>query len=123
MMHINPNSNRKNVFRNTYDNTLFKTILENKEKLPKFPFIVDIEVTNHCNLNCLFCGQQAMTRPKGFMSKEIFEKVVDECAKYSTPIRIIRWGEPFLHKEIIEFCKYIKSKNLPFTYNNKRSFN
>jgi len=86
--------------------------INNKAEIPEFPRIVDIELTNYCNNNCLFCGQQTMKRMKGFMSKKVFEKVVKECSGYNTPIRMIRWGEPFLHPNIIEFVRYIKSKNL-----------
>jgi len=112
-MFKNPNSKRENPFREVYDNEEFKTILQHKDTLPKFPFLVDIELTNHCDLKCIFCGQQVMTRHKGFMSEEVFKKVVDECSQHNTPIRFIRWGEPFLHKKIADFCKYVKSKNLP----------
>lgn len=113
MMFKNPNSRRENPFRKIYDNEEFKSVLQHKDdKIPKFPYLVDVEVTNHCNLKCIFCGQQAMTRHKGFMSDEILKKVVDECARHNTPIRFIRWGEPFLHPKIIDFCKYIKSKGL-----------
>lgn len=112
MMFKNPNSKRKNPFRNIYDNEEFKTVLQHKNNSPKFPFLVDVELTNYCNLKCIFCGQQAMKRDKGFMSKEVLNKVVDECSKYKTPIRFIRWGEPFLHPNIIDFCQYIKSKSL-----------
>jgi len=111
-MSKNPNSKRENPFRKIYDSEEFRTVLQHKDNLPNFPFLVDVELTNHCNLKCIFCGQQAMKRPKGFMSEEILKKVVDECSKYNTPIRFIRWGEPFLHPNIIDFIKYIKSKCL-----------
>jgi len=112
MMYKNPNSKRENPFRKVYDSERFKAVLENKDKLPDFPFLIDLEPTNYCNLKCLFCGQQAMTRPKGFMPEQVFEKVVQECQENNTPIRLIRWGEPFLHPKIIEFLKYAKSKGI-----------
>ena len=100
-----------NPFNEVYQSDNFKRVLVNE--LAPFPYIVDIELTNHCNFNCLFCGQQTMKRPKGFISWKVFKKVVDECAEHNTPIRLIRWGEPLLHPDIIKFCKYIKSKGLP----------
>jgi radical SAM protein with 4Fe4S-binding SPASM domain len=109
----NPNSKRKNPFRDVYDNIEFTTVLQHKKNLPEFPYLVDVELTNNCNLKCIFCGQQAMTREKGFLSDETFKKVIDECSLYKTPIRFIRFGEPFLHVKIINFCKYVKSKGLP----------
>ena len=112
MMFKNPDSARKNPFRKIYDDENFKHILQNKKKLPKFPFLIDLELTNYCNLQCIFCGQQAMTRPKGFMSEKVFKKIIDECSKHKTPVRFIRFGEPFLHPKIIDFCRYAKSKNI-----------
>lgn len=112
MIFKNPNLKRENPFRKIYDKEEYKKILQHKDELPQFPFLVDLELTNHCNLQCIFCGQRAMTRHKGFMSEKILKKIVDECLKYNTPIRFIRWGEPFLHPKIIDFVKYIKSKGL-----------
>lgn len=112
MMYRNPNSKRENPFRKIYDNELFKNILQHKDELPNFPFIVDVELTNCCNLKCIFCGQQAMTRKKGFISEQVLKKVVDECSNYNTPLRFIRWGEPFLHPKIIDFCRYVKSRGI-----------
>jgi MoaA/NifB/PqqE/SkfB family radical SAM enzyme len=108
----NPKSARVNPFRAVYDNKDFKTVLQHKNKLPDFPYLIDIELTNHCILKCLFCGQQTMKRPKGFMSEKTFKTIVNECAKFNTPIRLIRWGEPFLHPKIVEFVEYAKSRGL-----------
>jgi len=112
MMYENPNSNRKNPFRKVYDSEKYKNVLKNRDNVSPFPQLVDVELTNHCNLSCIFCGQQTMKRPKGFMTRETFKKVVDECAIHKTPIRFIRWGEPFLHKNIIDFARYIKDNDL-----------
>lgn len=101
-----------NPFQKIYRSKEYGSVLSYRKNPSLFPFIVDIELTNHCNLKCLFCGQQNMKRKKGFMTKKIFKKVVDECVEYNTPIRLIRWGEPFLHPKIIEYCRYIKKKLL-----------
>ena len=108
----NPESKRINPFREIYDNMDFKTVLQHKKQLPRFPYLVDLELTNNCNLRCIFCGQQAMTRERGFLTEEIFHKVIDECAIHKTPVRLIRWGEPTLHPKVIDYCSYIKSKGL-----------
>lgn len=118
MLYINKKSLRKNVFRNVYDDENYRKVLANKKNPSPFPYIVDMELTNFCNNQCIFCGQQTMTRPKGFMSEEVFKKAVDECKKYNAPIRLIRWGEPFLHPKIIDFCQYIKAKKLPLHITN-----
>jgi len=107
MIYTNPNSKRENPFRRIYDSDNYKSLVDET-----FPYIVDIELTNHCNLNCIFCGQQTMKRKKGYMSTTLFEQIVDECAYHKTPIRLIRWGEPFLHPKIIKFVEYAKSKGV-----------
>ena len=95
---------RNNPFRGIYDSETYKGV-----NSFRFPDIVDIELTNNCNLNCKMCARQNMTRFKGFMSKKIFEQVAIECAKYGSGLRMIGWGEPFLHKDIIDFCEFFKS--------------
>ncbi len=106
--HINPNSNRHNPFNDIYEDPTY-----NSFEPPRFPRIVDIELTNHCNMNCWFCCQQSMTRPKGFMEDEIFAKVAVECAFWKSAIRFIRWGEPFLHKDIFKYIYLAKSLSIP----------
>lgn len=113
MIFKNKNSSRLNPFDKLYRDENFQNVLKNKDNLPQYPFLVDIELTNCCNLKCLFCAQQAMDRKTGFMSDETFKKVIDECEQNNIPVRFVRWGEPFLHKNIQSFIKYVKSKNLP----------
>ena len=77
-----------------------------------FPLIVDLEVTNHCNLDCVFCQRRLSEAPRGRMGLPIFQKVVDECAAQGTPIRISGWGEPLIHKEIVDFAEYAARKGV-----------
>jgi len=104
---------RENPFRKIYDSKEYKEVLLHRDKPAEFPYLIDIELTNYCNLKCLFCfAAQAMTREKGFIDRKIFKKVIDECAIHNTPVRFIRWGEPFLHPQIISFVRYVKSRGL-----------
>jgi len=108
----NPGSGRQNPFRGVYDCVEYVKAWQRKDTLLPFPLLVDIELTNHCNLKCFFCGQVVMNREKGFMSRDTFTKVADECARHKAAVRLIRWGEPFLHKNIVEFCRYMKAKGI-----------
>jgi MoaA/NifB/PqqE/SkfB family radical SAM enzyme len=78
------------------------------------PIIIDIEITNVCNFECLFCytGTKANKRPSGFMSRELFEKIINEIAPFKIPLRFIRWGEPMLHKDFFEYLQMAKTKNI-----------
>jgi len=108
MHYFNINSKRINPFWELYRSKNFT----NAEPVD-FPYLVDIEVSNHCNLKCIFCGQQTMQRKKGYMKMDILQRIVKECTIRNTPIRMIRWGEPFLHPRVIKFIEYIKENNLP----------
>ena len=105
---------RINDFQKIYDNEDFQ-----KPVQKDYPYIVDIELTNNCNLKCMFClGARASSRKRGFIKEGLFKKVVDDCAENKIPVRFIRWGEPFLHPDIIKFCKYVKKAGLPLHITN-----
>ena len=108
---------KKNVFSKYYDR--INSYPQTNFKFFEFPFVVDIELTNFCNLKCIMCNQVYMKREKGFMEEELFKKIVDECIENKAGIRLIGLGEPFLHKKIIDFVKYVKNKkgNLNITNN------
>jgi len=112
MIFENKTSQRENPFRQVYDSGEFKNVLKNRDNIRNFPYLVDAELTNCCNLNCIFCSQQAMTRQVGFMPEGVLKKIADECKQHNAPIRFIRWGEPFLHPKLTDFCDYIKAKGL-----------
>lgn len=80
--------------------------------LAGFPHILDIEVTNICNLDCVMCSRSIMTRKRGMIDFDVFKKVIDEAADFKAGIRFIRFGEPFLHKEIFRMIDYVKAKKL-----------
>jgi MoaA/NifB/PqqE/SkfB family radical SAM enzyme len=112
MFLANPKSKRENIFKRTYDSDRYRNVLNNRSAPADFPFMVDVEPTNHCNLTCSCCVQQVMKRKKGFMETSLFKKIIDECAAHSAPVRLIRLGEPFLHKDILKFCRYAKEKGV-----------
>lgn len=102
---------RTNTFRKLFDSDAFKDA--SSRPVTVFPFWVEVELTNHCNLNCLFCGQQAMTRKKGYISDKDLHRVVKECMEWGAYVQFARWGEPFLHKNIASFIEFTKSLRVP----------
>ncbi len=78
------------------------------------PPIVMIEPTDICNLQCPMCptGNGTLKREKGFMSFDLFKKIIDEV--YEDTMMILLWnqGEPFLNKELIKMTKYASDKGL-----------
>ena len=72
-----------------------------------FPTLIDFEVTNQCNLDCIMCPRDSMNRPKGFMDFDFFRQVVDQIP----PHRIEKswfhlYGEPLLHPRLPEMMHY-----------------
>lgn len=76
------------------------------------PLELVIEVTNQCNLNCIMCTRQRMTRPVGFMKMGLYKKIIDEVADYLELVYLHGLGEPLFHPGIFEMVKYAKKKGL-----------
>lgn len=78
------------------------------------PPVVMIEPTNICNLKCPLCptGNGTLKREKGFMTFEVFQKVIDDIEK--TAFMVVLWnqGEPYLNKDFSRMVKYASDKGL-----------
>jgi len=79
-----------------------------------FPKRVNIEVTNHCNIKCIICPHgHDLVEKKGYMSFEVFKKIIDELAgsQYEIPqISLFGIGESLLHPRFFDMAVYGKSK-------------
>jgi MoaA/NifB/PqqE/SkfB family radical SAM enzyme len=68
---------------------------------PRFPFRVQIEVTNRCNLTCVMCPRQQMKRPPKDIDVDLLAGLMDEVAREGGPgVSLFFLGEPLLHPEI-----------------------
>lgn len=79
----------------------------------RFPEVVSIESSSHCNADCIMCPRELLTRSKGSMSLELYRKIIDECAQHRRQIRLIQpfmFGEPFINKRLVEMIRYTKQK-------------
>lgn len=89
--------------------------IEKKFKKSDFPLNVAIEVSSNCNLNCIMCTNDKLTRKKGFMDMELYKKIVDEIADKNPFARVWLdfYGEPLLlrYKLYYMIC-YAKQKGL-----------
>lgn len=86
-------------------------IIEIKEKL-QFPNHLDIELTNYCQLKCVMCPRKYMTRKQGFMSWELFKKIIDEAKGKTKTCYLHQFGESLLHPEIFKMIKYANKAGL-----------
>lgn len=89
---------------------------EKQERLPDFPRIIELEITNHCNFQCVMCktGNGQAKRHRGYMSEEIYQKLIDELADMGgrTAIKFVGQGEPTMHPLFLAWVRKAKEKGL-----------
>lgn len=92
-----------------------------KQKPGNYPMIQDIEVTNACNLNCVFCERERIRgRGIGYITKETWSNIFrEENKRMLRHTRLFMHGEPLLHPDIVELVRKAKhfSKTVGFTSN------
>lgn len=77
------------------------------------PLHVDIELTNACNIKCIMCERQNMKRKVGFMSFELFDRIIGQCADYGVDsIKLNLWGESTLHPDLAKMISHAKAKGI-----------
>ena len=77
----------------------------------KFIDIFEIEPTNFCNAQCVFCPRNALKRPRGYMTWDTFKTIVDKATELNIKNLIFSgFGEPFLHKDLLEYISYLNEK-------------
>jgi radical SAM protein with 4Fe4S-binding SPASM domain len=104
---------KENPFRAIWDHPIYNNSYE--FEVPEYPLLVDAELTNKCNMTCLFCDRQLMKRKQGFMDETLFRKIIDDIAENSPFVKAIkfsRWGEPALHPKFYEFLHMAKDLGL-----------
>lgn len=82
------------------------------EKL-NFPNRVTVELTNDCNVSCVFCNRQKISMDIGYIEDKLFYKIIDEMARH-LPVKLVPFfrGEPLMHPQLIPFIKYAKQKGV-----------
>lgn len=83
------------------------------ERVFGYPFYINIESGNICNLKCPLCPtpQREERIPKGFLSLEDAKKIIDQFP-LAKMINFSNWGEPFLNKEIFDIVRYAEDKGV-----------
>ena len=76
------------------------------------PMSLGIEVTNACNLTCIMCHRQVMTRKVGFMDFDLFKECARQGIEMGTRMIIpFNYGEALLHPRLTDMVEYIKSRS------------
>ena len=73
------------------------------------PFSVQIELVQGCNLQCPFCGINAIQDPRNkhyqFMSEETFCKLLEQLPVWNARLEFAMHGEPTLHPQFYKFME------------------
>lgn len=72
---------------------------------------VNIELTNQCNLNCRTCMRNTWDETAGFMSANVFSRILN-AIKTMDPVPMLffgGFGEPLLHPDLLDMVQTAKS--------------
>jgi len=87
------------------------------------PFILYVDPSSACNLNCSFCpcggAHKELWTPEkqksiGIMDMDLFKKIVDDCNGFMDKIKVLRLykeGEPLVNPHFAEMVAYAKESN------------
>lgn len=101
--------------------------INNRKRVPlqeviplKYPFSIQIDIADACNMLCNFCFHSDLDAIKeaqvkfGLMKYEVFQKIIDDIAKCwgrekeIKKLRLFALGEPLLNKDLIKMISYAK---------------
>jgi radical SAM protein with 4Fe4S-binding SPASM domain len=87
---------------------LFKTSIKG------LPISLSIEPTTACNLRCPECpsGLRSFSRPTGMLSKDIYQKIIDELHPNLVYLTLYFQGEPYLHPDFHDLVSYASIRNI-----------
>ncbi len=73
----------------------------------------DVELTNHCAENCAMCPRERLQRPRGFMSREVFSRVLEVLVRFGSRVTFSGFGNPTLHPFWAECVSRTRNAGLP----------
>lgn len=79
-----------------------------------FPFFLQIEPTNYCNLKCPICpaGGWGFKRKRRHMTLEEFRSIIDDMDNYLLFLTLWDWGEPLLNPELPAMIRYAAERDI-----------
>lgn len=82
--------------------------------IEKFPSRIVLELTPLCNLSCHMCPRHYIKKTDGYMSEQLFKKLIDEIEIENRQAIVLPFwrGESCLHPNFLELLNYALGKNL-----------
>jgi len=77
------------------------------------PLCIDIECASVCDLACSFCYRESLATPDKMISKELFERIIDQAIDLGVPSVKLNWrGEPLLNSNLPNHIDYAKRRGI-----------
>ncbi len=79
-----------------------------------YPFMLQIEPTNVCNLKCPFCPvtRKELGRKPRHMKLKEFKGIIDDMERYLLFIVLWDWGESFMNPELPNMIRYASEREI-----------
>jgi len=77
--------------------------------VPERPRVIQIEITNKCNLDCAMCPRKNFGLVYEDMKQDVFKRVAEKIPCFSEVI-LTGWGEPLLYPAIYDAISLFKQK-------------
>lgn len=81
---------------------------------PLFPLMLNIDPTNDCNSQCIFCPRAVSAKQHGthYISKEFYKSLIDQIAPRKLfMLNLHKEGEPLLHGDLPWMIDYAHEQN------------
>lgn len=79
------------------------------------PELLDIAITNYCEINCSFCYRQSNAKGKHMLLSD-FKKIIKQASKIGVLQIALGGGNPNQHPEFIKFLKITKNSGIVPSY-------
>lgn len=77
-----------------------------------YPLMLTIESTNNCNLKCVMCPREHQTHGRGFISFDLFRKIIAESAGFTKFLWLHYMGEPLMNPRIFDMIEYASAAGI-----------
>lgn len=79
----------------------------------KPPLVVEVEIGNHCNLQCSYCPNAVLPEEKEqWIAPELFEQILEQLAEmgFGGTFSFHLYNEPLLHRGLEELVRAVRNK-------------
>lgn len=83
---------------------------------PVRPWLLQVEVTNRCNINCVFCSRHENDLYQGDLDPALYDKIVSLSEK-AQEVAMFGYGEPLMSRAFYDLLPKLRSSRIGFFTN------